>query len=272
MSVSAAKSAVVIRGAGEMASGVIRQLAAAGFQVIALEQPEPSCIRRFVCYADAFYRGKVTVDGITAFVVNSPEEAVTAAVGRNVPVLIDPQADLLKAFKPAAVVDGRMLKENIDTSIDMAAVVIGLGPGFVAGNNCHASVETQRGKNLGRIFYDGGPQADTGVPAPVNGFTSQRVLRSPAEGGFVSCCSIGDIVKSGQTLGEVGGVSVAAEIDGMVRGLIHDGVRVTPGQKIGDVDPRCDEQLCYRMSDKAGTIGRSVLEALKVLSKGITRR
>jgi xanthine dehydrogenase accessory factor len=158
-----------------------------------------------------------------------------------------------------------MLKQEVDTDLDMAPIVIGLGPGFVAGENCHAAIETNRGSDLGRVFYAGCPQADTGVPASVNGFSHQRVLRSPADGEFVSYCKITDLVASGQVLGEVAGVSVVSRIDGIVRGMIHDGLKVSVGQKIGDVDPRCIEEHCYTMSDKANAIGKAALDALVVL-------
>jgi len=260
---------VIVRGAGEMASGVIRRLAIAGFEVIALEKPAPSCIRRYVCYAEAFFKEKVTVEGVTAVLVNSAGEAVATANSRCVPLLVDPKAEQLPVLAPVAVIDGRMLKQEIDTDLDMAPIVIGLGPGFVAGKNCHAAVETNRGSDLGRVFYEGKPQTYTGVPASVNGFSHQRVLRSPADGEFTSQCSIADIVKAGQVLGEVNGVPVVSKIAGMVRGMIHDSLEVSIGQKIGDVDPRGNKEYCYKMSDKAHAIGEGVLEALVTLKTRI---
>ncbi len=268
----AVQNRVVVRGAGEMASGVIRHLVLAGFEVIALEKPAPCCVRRYVCFAEAYFQKKTTVEEITAILVNSTREATAAAGDRCVPLLIDPQARELSALTPLAVVDGRMLKEGIDTHKDMAPIVIGLGPGFVAGENCHAAVETNRGDNLGHIFYSGSPQKDTGIPSEVNGFSHQRVLRSPADGKFIATCKITDIVKSGQVLGHVTGVSVVSEIDGVVRGMIHDGLTVSSGQKIGDVDPRGIKERCFRVSDKADAIGRGALEALTVLKTRLTRR
>ena len=256
---------VVVRGAGEMASGVIRHLCMNGFEVIALEMSSPICIRRRVCYAEAVFKENVTVEGVTAVVVNSAEEAGVAAGNGRVPVLVDPKAGQLHALAPMAVVDGRMLKRDIDTDLDMAPIVIGLGPGFAAGENCHAAVETNRGDDLGRVYFTGCPRSDTGVPAPVRGFSRQRVLRSPADGEFISNCRIADIVEAGQVLGDVAGVSVVGEIDGIVRGIIHDGLGVTIGQKIGDVDPRCDKERCYKISEKANAIGKGALEAFMAL-------
>jgi len=265
----AVENRVVVRGAGEMASGVIRRLVLAGFEVIALEKPDPCCVRRYVCFAEAYFRKEFAVEEITAVLVNSTHEAVNTRAERRVALMVDPGASRLPALKPVAVVDGRMLKEGIDTRLDMAPIVLGLGPGFTAGENCHAAIETHRGMDPGRVLYAGSPERDTGVPADVNGFTIQRVLRSPANGEFVSECEITDAVKSRQVLGSVAGVAVISEIDGMVRGLIHDGLTVTAGQKIGDVDPRGLKEHCYRVSDKADAIGRGVLEAITTLKAGL---
>jgi xanthine dehydrogenase accessory factor len=159
-----------------------------------------------------------------------------------------------------------MLKRRSETNLDMAPVVIGLGPGFTASDNCHAAIETNRGTNLGRMLYTGSPQAYSGVPALVEGYGRERVLRSPAEGIFEAQCRITDTVRKGQVLGRVASVEVIGAIDGVVRGLIREGLEVATGQKIGDIDPRGDQKLCYRMSDKANAIGQGVLQALKTLS------
>ena len=249
-----------------MASGVIKHLAIAGFEVIALEKPAPSFVRRYVCYAEAFFEKTVTIESVTAVLVHSADEAVARAGNQVVPLLIDPQARELSRLAPAAVVDARMLKQRSETNLEMAPVVIGLGPGFNASDNCHAAIETNRGTNLGRVLYAGSPQAYTGVPSSVDGYSRQRVLRSPADGKFVARCRITDIVRSGQVLGHVESVAVVGAIDGVVRGLIHDGLEVALGQKIGDIDPRGVKERCYTMSDKANAIGHGVLEALRTLS------
>ncbi len=261
---------VIVRGAGEVASGVIRRLFMAGFKVIALEISAPTCIRRYVCFAEALFHEKVSVEGVTAVAVNTADEAIAAAGDRCVPVLIDPKAEQVAVLAPMAVVDGRMLKQENDTESSMAPIVIGLGPGFVAGKNCHAAVETERGDDLGQVIYAGAPRPYSGVPAAVNGYTHHRVLRSPADGQFASYCRITDIVRSGQIVGRVAGVSVVSRIDGMVRGIIHGGLEVSIGQKIGDVDPRCIAEHCYQMSDKSDAIGEAVLEALMALKPRIT--
>jgi xanthine dehydrogenase accessory factor len=261
---------VVVRGAGELASGVIRRLATSDFEVIALEQPVPTFVRRHVCYAEALFKGTVTVAGITAVRVSSATEAETLAGSRSVPILVDPEARQVPALAPLAVVDGRMLKQGVDVDLKMAPIVIGLGPGFVVGRNCHAAVETNRGSDLGRILYDGEPRAYNGVPAAVSGYSRERVVRSPTDGEFTSCCDITDLVRSGQVLGEVAGVSVIAGIDGIVRGMIHSGLKVSRGQKIGDLDPRGSAERCYRMSGKAEAVGEAVLEAITSLSNKLS--
>lgn len=267
---SPVKSRVVIRGAGEMASGVIWRLVSAGYEVIALEIPEPCFVRRFVCYGEARYESQVTIEGITCTLVKSASEAEQVACEGSVPLLIDPEAEHLQKLAPIAVVDARMLKQNIPANLQATPYLIGLGPGFVAGENCHAAVETNRGSNLGHVLYSGQPQPDTGTPAPVNGFAHQRLLRSPADGEFVSHCRITENVKIGQVVGMVADVNVTAEIDGMVRGLIHDGLTVTTGQKIGDIDPQCEKERCLRISEKAKTIGEGVLQAIKALKASIS--
>ena len=260
-----AKVRVIVRGAGEMASGVIKHLALAGCDVIALEHPAPSCVRRLVCYAAACFESTVTIEGVKAVRVETAAEAVAMTGEQVVPLLIDPEACRLSELAPAAVVDGRMLKRHCEVNLDMAPIVIGLGPGFTVSDNCHAAVETNRGPNLGRVLYTGSPQAYTGIPATVEGYTRQRVLRSPTEGTFEARTRITDTVRKGQVLGRVASMEVIATIDGVVRGLIYDGLEVVPGQKIGDIDPRGNPERCYQMSDKANAIGRGALDALKTL-------
>jgi xanthine dehydrogenase accessory factor len=262
------KERVVIRGAGEMASGVIKLLHQAGYEVIALEQPAPSCIRRPVCFAEAVCEKIVTVEDIIAELADSVEIAVEIASRKRVPVLIDPEAGSLAILKPTALIDGRLLKKSIDTTIDMAPVVIGLGPGFTAGDNCHVAVETNRGPDLGRVIYDGSPRADTGEPASVNGVGIKRVLRAPASGMFTARHEISDTVAPGEIIGHVDGIAVVGQIGGIVRGLIRDGSKVVEEQKIGDIDPRGKKEYCYKISDKANAIGEGALKALLVLKAG----
>ncbi|MCP4567306.1 MAG: EF2563 family selenium-dependent molybdenum hydroxylase system protein [FCB group bacterium] len=256
---------IVVRGAGDIATGVIRRLAAAGLEVIALEQPSPSCIRRKVCFADAVFNQKVTIEDFAAELVESVENVPAIFASGDIPILIDPEAKYLPNLKPLAIIDARMLKENINTNLNDAPIVIGLGPGFTTSRNCHAAVETNRGANLGRVILSGSTSADTGVPAEVNGYSRQRVVRSPADGIFQSACEIGDVVTSNQILGYVAELQVEAKIDGVVRGIINDNLTVGKNQKIGDIDPRGIRDACFRISDKAIAVGDGVYKALMIL-------
>ena len=259
------KNRVVVRGAGEMASGVIRTLFTAGFEVIALEQPAPVCVRRTVCFAEAVFAGEATVEEVTAVSVESAADIDAILAQRRIPIFVDPEANSVPRLKPLVVVDGRMRKSASDCSLDMAPIVIGLGPGFLAGKNCHAAVETNRGPDLGQVYYEGGPQAYTGVPAPVDGLTVERVLRSPTDGVLRAKCRIGQKITPGEIICEISGEKIKSPIAGVVRGLVRDGLAVRSGQKIGDIDPRGDPSRCFRISQKADKIGKGALDAILVL-------
>jgi xanthine dehydrogenase accessory factor len=266
MARSHVRDRVVVRGAGEMASGVIRRLFITGHEVVALEQAAPCCIRRKVCFAEAIFEGQVAVEGVSAVLADSVEGAVAAAARGCIPVLVDPQAELLPVLRPLALVDARMLKTHVNRISDTVPIVIGLGPGFVASQNCDAVIETNRGFDLGRVIYEGSPRSYTGVPTPIEGISHERVLRSPADGELAARCAIGDLVTAGQIIADVGGVPVASQIQGVVRGLVRDGLRVSRDQKVGDIDPRGINEYCYRISEKANAVGGGVLEALLVLN------
>ena len=256
---------VIVRGAGEIASGVIRKLFLAGFEVIALEQEQPDCIRRTVCFAEAVYESEFSVEGVTARLVKSGDGISSLVADGFVPVFIDAEASLISVLNPSVVVDARMLKQNVNSTIDIAPVVIGMGPGFIAGSNCHAAIETNRGFDLGRAIYNGTPQAYTGNPSPVEGIGQDRLLFSPADGKLKTLRKIGDEVKQGDKIGEVSGRPVACRIGGVLRGLARNGLIVKQGQKIGDIDPRRIREYCFRISDKANAVAGGVLEAIYVL-------
>ena len=258
---------MVVRGAGEMASGVIRRLSLAEFEVIALEQEQPDCIRRTVCFAEAVYEHEISIEGVAARLTRSGNSVSSMIADGFVPVFIDTEASLLPILNPSVVVDARMLKQNINVTLDMAAIVIGLGPGFIAGTNCHAAIETNRGFDLGRAIYDGTPQAYTGMPSPVEGISENRLLFSPADGNLKTYKKIGDEVESGERVGEVSDRPVRCRIGGVLRGLARNGLTVKQGQKIGDIDPRGIREYCFRISDKANAVAGGVLEAIYVLGR-----
>jgi xanthine dehydrogenase accessory factor len=201
----------------------------------------------------------------TGKLAETRQQVLEIVEAEMVPILIDPNGDYIRRESLEILIDARMLKRDIDTTIDSARIVIGLGPGFSAGLNCHAAVETNRGIDLGRVIYRGSAQADTGIPAPVSGKTLERVLRSPADGIFRSVVKIGDRVKAGDQAGDVNGQSIDCLIDGVVRGIIRSGTAVMRGQKIGDIDPRGIRETCFRISDKANAVADGVLEAIFTL-------
>ncbi|MDO8970068.1 MAG: hypothetical protein Q7U74_05225, partial [Saprospiraceae bacterium] len=204
----------------------------------------------------------IEIEGIRAELVNNPADIPNLIRTGRIPVLVDPQADLLDILKPQVLVDGRMLKLAPETVYPASWMILGLGPGFVAGINCDAAVETQRGPFLGRVIWDGSPKADTGQPEQVDNLTGERVIRAPDTGILEAYVSIGDIVESSVVLAVVNGTPVIAQFRGVMRGMLRSGQPVVRGMKIGDLDPRCDPSLCSVVSDKALAIGGGVLEAI----------
>jgi xanthine dehydrogenase accessory factor len=254
---------VCIRGGGDLASGVAARLVRAGFPVMVLELPEPLVIRRAVAFAEAVYAGEVTIEDLTGRRVDDTDEALVEALGGRVAVLIDPAGASIGALGPAVVVDARILKVNPgDLGLELAPLVVALGPGYTAGVDCHAVIETMRGHHLGRVLWQGAAQPNTGVPGAIGGRTSERVLRAPAAGKVQGRAQIGDRVAAGQAVATVGGAPVVSPFDGVLRGLLHDGVAVAVGYKIGDVDPRGVREHCFTISDKALAVGGGVLEAI----------
>ena len=255
----------MLRGGGDLATGVAWHLARRGWPVMVLELPEPLTVRRTVSLSTAVTDGEIIVQGMRGVRVESPRQALAATEQGDVAVLVAPELAALGEVRPEVVVDARMAKRNIDTSIDDAEVVVALGPGFTAGHDCHAVVETMRGPDLGRVVWRGSAQPDTGTPAELGGHSADRVVRAPADGRVEWRIAIGDVVDGGQPLGEVDGVTVRAPFHGVVRGAIRDGMNVRAGLKIGDVDPRGDPSACWEISDKALTVGKGVLEAVLAL-------
>lgn len=256
----------VLRGGGDLATGVAWTLRRHDWPVVVLELPEPLTVRRTVAMSTAVTEDEITVQGMTGVLVDSPEQALATARDGDVAVLVAPRMVRLGTRRPAVAVDARLAKRNIDTSIDDANLVIGLGPGFRPRFDCHAVVETMRGQDLGKVNLSQPARPDTGTPAELGGRSADRVVRAPVDGTVEWRIAIGDLVTGGQPLGVVGGVTVAAPFDGVVRGAIRSGMRVRAGLKIGDVDPRGDPAACTKISDKALAVGDGVLEAIERLS------
>lgn len=250
---------VLLRGGGDLATGVAQRLYRAGFPMVVLELEHPLAVRRTVSLATAVIEGKVTVEDLEGVLVDSADEAVSVAAEGTIAVMVSPT---IPPLTPSVVVDARLAKRNLDTSIDQAPLVVALGPGFVAGVDCDAVVETMRGHHLGRVIWQGPAAPDTGVPGVVGGASERRLLRAEAGGEVQWDVEIGDLVTMGQGLGRVGNIPVVAAIDGVVRGLLADGTPAATGLKLGDIDPRADRGACFEISDKSLAVGGGVLEAV----------
>jgi len=253
---------VLIKGAGDLASGVAHRLYRCGFIPVMTELPRPLVVRRTVAFAEAVYEGKVVVEGVTAVLANNLGDVQRLCGQDVIPVLVDPAGESAQSLKPAVMIDAILAKRNTGTRISDAPVVIALGPGFYAGKDAHAVIETKRGHYLGRVILEGPAIPNTGEPGPVNGYTHERLLKSPADGFFKACRKIGDKVYAGEKVGNVGEQPVRAGINGILRGLIKDGLMVAKGLKIGDIDPRGIPDYCYTISDKARAVAGGVLEAI----------
>lgn len=301
---------IICRGAGDLATGIIHRLHRAGHRVIALETDYPAAIRRQVSFCEAVYDGSAAVEGVTARLVPALADAETDTEtysGENdtpaahivsekwdssaieavleageVPLLIDPKGESIALLKPDVVVDAIIAKKNLGTTINMAPLVIGVGPGFTAGQDVHLVIESMRGHNLARIITDGMAQPNTGVPGNIAGFTSERVIHAPAAGYIHDVRKIGDIVQKGDEIARIYPdkesydnalseyVSVNATITGIIRGLIREGYYFREGFKIADIDPRESELTnCFTISDKARSIAGSVLEAVSAFEHGV---
>lgn len=254
---------VVIKGAGEMASAVAWRLYMAHIRhVLLLEIDQPVAVRRKVAFCEAVYERHQTVEGVEAVKADSREAVHELWSLGKLAVCVDPRWELLKTIRPDVVVDAILAKRNLGTALTDAPLVITLGPGFFAGRDAHMVIETNRGHNLGRIITCGSAEPRTGIPGSIGGHTEKRVLRAPAAGVFRACREIGDLIQTGETTGFVNGNPVYAQLDGVLRGLIRSGCHVTPGLKIGDVDPRKSVEYCTTISDKARAIAGAVLEAV----------
>ena len=252
---------VVLRGGGDLASGAAYMLNRAGFPVVVLELPEPLAIRRRVAFATAVDEAEITIDGVTGRPADSPAEALWTARRGDVAVLVSPELPE-SGLSPAALVDARLAKRNIDTTRGQAPLVVALGPGFTAGTDCDAVVETMRGHDLGRVIWDGAAAADTGVLGVIGGASADRVVRAPASGAVSWSAAIGDVVTAGQRIGAVADTAVTTRIGGVVRGLIKPGIAAKANLKIADIDPRAEVAACFEISDKARLVGAGVLEAV----------
>jgi len=256
---------IIVRGAGDIATGIAHRLHRCGFSLVLTEIERPLVVRRSVAFASAVLQGSCQVEGVTAERAAGAEEIYRIWAAGNIPVLCDSQCDILKEIKPIAVVDAILAKRNTGTYKGMAPITIGIGPGFTAGSDVDAVVETKRGHYLGKVICNGPAEPDTRIPGNIGGYTWERLLRAPEHGIINNAVEIGDLVKQGELIAHVSGRPVKSQLDGVVRGLIADGTEVQKDMKIGDVDPRGIREYCFTISDKSRAVGGGVLEAIMSL-------
>jgi xanthine dehydrogenase accessory factor len=248
----------------------MHRLTRAGFRVMASELAQPTVLRRTVAFAEAVTLGRITVEGITACRASTPDEVMQAFERGEVPVVIDPDGTFIKSMHPTTLVEATLYKRNSGITIHDAPIVIALGPGYEAGKDVHAVIETNRGHNLGRVYLQGYAEPNTGVPGTIGGYAAERLLRAPCAGLLYGLRQIGDYVQAGETValvkeGETSSPIIAA-IPGILRGLVRDELPVHPGMKVGDIDPRAAREHCFTISDKSRAIGGGVLEAVMYFS------
>ena len=253
---------ILVKGAGDLATGTAVRLYRAGFQVVMTDVAQPTAVRRTVAFSQCIYDGQTTVEGITARKAENRDQVRDILAAGEIPVLVDPQASILPQLPFMAVVDAILAKKNLGTTISDAPIVLALGPGFTAGADCHGVIETKRGHDLGRLILEGTAIPNTGVPGDVGGYTTERIIRAPADGPFEPVAQIGQQVNLGDVVAKVNGIPVTAQLTGIVRGMLPAGIPVTAGMKSGDIDPRCEVRHCFTVSDKARAIGGGVLEGI----------
>lgn len=257
---------VLIKGAGDLATGIAYRLKKSGFDIVMTEIHKPTTVRRTVAFSQAVFDNEIVIEGIKGVKVNNINEIYEEIREGNIPIIIDEKAEIIKELRPDVVVDSIIAKKNLGTSIEDAPIVIGVGPGFEAKVDCHLVVETKRGHYLGKVIEEGSAIPNTGVPGNIGGYTKERIIRASSNGKIKPVVAIGDFIKKGDIVAYIDGIEVLAEIDGIVRGMLQEGIEVFKGMKSGDIDPRCEKDHCFTISDKARSIGGGVLEAIMYMS------
>jgi len=253
---------ILVKGGGEMGTGVAHRLARSGFRVCITEIAEPMAVRREVAFCEAVFAGQKEVEGLVARRVAGKAEILRTWKEGKIPVVIDPECSIREQLKPDVLIDAILAKKNTGTHLADASLVIGLGPGFRAGEDVHFVIETNRGHRMGMVIEEGEAEPDTGIPGEISGYTWERVLRAPTSGRFKGMKRIGDRVEKGEVVAEVDGNPIKSGISGTLRGVLRDGLWVQEQTKIGDVDPRGVRENCFTISEKARAIAGGVLEAI----------
>ena len=256
---------ILIKGAGDLATGVAHRLKKCGFNIVMTEISEPTMVRRTVAFSQAVYDKEVEVEDIKAVLAFEKQDIYSIIKDGNIAILVDEEAKIVDQIRPEIIIDAIIAKRNLGTNINDAKIVIALGPGFRAGIDCHCVVETKRGHYLGKAIYSGSAIPNTGVPGDIGGYTKERIIRATDDGKISPVVNIGDYVKKGETVAYVNETPIFAEINGIVRGMLQKDIKVFKGMKSGDIDPRCEKDHCFTISDKARSIGGGVLEAILYL-------
>ena len=258
---------ILLRGAGDIASGIAYRLKQSGFSVVMTDLDKPTSIRRTICFSEALVQGEVELEGIRARKAKDAVEAKAILSDGMIAVMADPEATCRTALRPDALVDAILAKKNLGTTMQDAPIVVGIGPGFTAGLDCHAVVETMRGHTMGRVYYTGCAIPNTGIPGEIGGYSLERILRAPCNGVFRGVHKIGDQVEPGEICAYVNDMPMKSKIRGTLRGILPDGTIVHKEMKSGDIDPRCKLEHCYSVSDKALAVGGGALEAILHFSR-----
>lgn len=253
---------ILIKGAGDLATGIAHRLKKCGFNIAMTEISEPTTVRRTVAFSQAVYDKEAEVEGIKAVLASNKEEINNIIKSGNVAVLVDERGKIVDEIRPDVIIDAIVAKKNLGTNINDAKIVIAIGPGFTAGVDCHCVVETKRGHYLGKAIYSGSAIPNTGVPGDIGGYTKERIIRAADDGKISPVANIGDYVQKGEIVAYVNETPIFAEINGIVRGMLQKDITVFKGMKSGDIDPRCEKNHCFTISDKARSIGGGVLEAI----------
>lgn len=253
---------ILIKGAGDLATGIAVRLYMGGHTIWMTDTDIPTAVRRTVSFSRCIYEDRAEVEGITAVFARTYKDGRAAWEQGYIPVFADPKAEIASEYAPDVIVDAIIAKRNLGTAINDAGLVIGVGPGFTAGTDCHAVIETKRGHDLGRVIRTGSAIPNTGIPGNIGGYTAERIIRAEADGEFMAIKHIGDRAEKGDAVAESGGCFIYARLTGVIRGMLQDGVPVHRGMKCGDIDPRCERSNCFTVSDKARAVGGGVLEAV----------
>ena len=257
---------ILIKGAGDLATGVAHRLKKCGFKIVMTEISEPTTVRRTVAFSQAVYDKEIEVEGIKAVLASKKDDINRIIEDGNIAIVVDEDAKIIDEIKPDIIIDAIIAKKNLGTNINDAKIVIALGPGFAAGVDCHCVIETKRGHYLGKSIYSGNAIPNTGVPGDIGGYTKERIIRAANDGNILPISQIGDYVEKGDIVAYVNEIPIFAEINGIVRGMLQKDVNVFKGMKSGDIDPRCEKNHCFTISDKARSIGGGVLEAILYLN------